>query len=525
MGPSLDSRLATVSKMTEAAPLTPFNETGEHHYAQLCQPSSAPSAKDLIRLVTGLGQLVTRMTDDGTRVCEGAPERFIEAGYTYFGQFLDHNLTDDQSGVGDVWLFGLRPRDILNVRRPRLDLGQLYGRGPWDATDKRLYETGGVKLKVGEKAQSTIDPSAPPRSFDIAIDNGQFLVADQRACENIILRQITALFARLHNQAVKQLSGSAGNLRELFDRARLHTTWQFQHLVCSDYLQQVLDPDVYTALFVRRGPGESGPLVRPGTALIRWNSFSIPAEFSAAAMRFGHSMVRNSYDLTGQLKLNLAQLLAAGRNTQPLLAKQEIDWARFFQIPGGMGIAARAARPIDTRISDGLHQIPPQILHLFNTGIVGLPSFIPIPQLALPLITLLRGLGLRLASGQEVAARFGHLPLTTELTQDCRGNKNPQGEILEQFGLTEETPLWYYILKESEMQKDGNGLLNGNYLGATGSRLVGETIHAALMTDPLSIWRHPDTAAASEFPDWDVGGRLQKLDSLGKLFGAATQLE
>jgi hypothetical protein len=359
-----------------------------------------------------------------------------------------------------------------------------------------------------------IDPSAPPRSFDIAVEDGQFLVADQRACENVIMRQITALFARLHNQAVKQFRGSAGTLRELFERARLHTTWQFQHLVCVDYLRQVLDPNVYDSLFARREPPK-----------IHWKSFSIPAEFSAAAMRFGHSMVRNHYDLSSNVGLDLLPLLKAGRTTQPLAPQMEIEWARFFTNPFAGGTAARGARPIDTRLSDGLHFLPPQTLHLFNTGIVGLPNFISIPNLALPLITLLRGLGLKLASGQEVAASFGHPPLAAELAQDCHGNLTRQGEILEQYGLTEQTPLWYYILKESEMQRTGNNLLNGDYLGATGSRLVGETIHAALMTDPLSIWRHPDTAAAQDFPDWNIGGQTQKLDTIGKLFAAATQLE
>jgi hypothetical protein len=512
--------------MTATALLTPFYETGEHHYAQLFEPSKPRSLKDVIHVVTGLGHLVSRMTDDGTRVCkEEKVERAIDAGYTYFGQFVDHNLTDDQSGVGDVWAFKLRPQDILNVRSPRLDLGQLYGRGPWDATDKQLYEPRGVKLKVGAKIQSTLDPSAPPRSFDIAVEKKKFLVADQRAGENIILRQITAVFARLHNQAVKQFSKSAGSLRELFERARLHTTWQFQHLVCADYLQQVLDPTVYASLFVPQRPGQLGTPMQPGTSLIRWKSFSIPAEFSAAAMRFGHSMVRNSYRLrTDGAALNLSQLLKVGRSRRALPAELEIEWARFFTVSGG-GTGPVAARPIDTRISDGLHQLPPQVLRLFNTGTVGLPPFIPIPQLALPLITLLRGLGLRLASGQQVAAAFGHPVLTTELALDCRGNRTPQGEILEQFGLTTDTPLWYYILKESEMQKDGSEFLNGNYLGATGSRLVGETIHAALMTDPLSIWRHPDTTAAGDFPDWDIGGRTRKLDNLGMLFGVAPQLE
>jgi hypothetical protein len=491
--------------------VNPYNETDDDHYSQLFPhwndaPTSGP---ELAEIVTAFGNVVAKMIDDGSGVCDDGPERIVDAGYTYFGQFLDHNLTNDQTSIGDVWTYKLRPCDIMNTRKPRLDLGQLYGRGPWDEVDKRLYDDKDVSLKVGPKKQSAIDPAHSPKSFDVAVDNDGPLVADKRSCENVILRQITAVFARLHNQAVRQFRKDAGTLRELFDRARLWTTWQFQRVVCTDYLQKLLHPDVYDSLF-----GDS-----PSPACV-WKSFSVPAEFSAAAMRFGHSMVQDSYQLSLNFHTGLLEILNEGRRKQNLLETWEIDWGRFFANASANPGSPQTARPIDTRIAPSLHHIPQATLLLFNTGVTGVPpGIIPIPQLPLPAITLVRGLGLKLATGQTAARAFGHKILTNELSRDCHGKVTDQGAILGKWHDRGETPLWYYVLKESELHP-----LYGGCLGETGSSIVGETVYAALANDPLSFWNHPDPAA-KEFPMWNLPQGKRQLFSLNSLFGAATELE
>ena len=51
----------------------------------------------------------------------------IPAGFTYLGQFIDHDITFDPTP------FGARragPRRTVNLRTPRLDLDSLYGGGP-----------------------------------------------------------------------------------------------------------------------------------------------------------------------------------------------------------------------------------------------------------------------------------------------------------------------------------------------------------------------------------------------------------
>jgi hypothetical protein len=82
---------------------------------------------------------------------------------------------------------------------------------------------------------------------------------------------------------------------------------------------------------------------------------------------------------------------------------------------------------------------------------------------------LQRGLAVSLPSGEAVARRLGVKPLATS-------------EIgLAEYGWRGETPLWYYILKESEVTADGDRL------GEVGGRIVGEVLVGLMDHDPGSF--------------------------------------
>src|ERR671916_470787 len=55
-----------------------------------------------------------------------------------------------------------------------------------------------------------------------------------------------------------------------------------------------------------------------------------------------------------------------------------------------------------------------------------------------------------------------------------------EGELAEKFG--DETPLWYYVLREAEVQQNG-----GERLGEVGGRIVAEVLLGLLDGDPLSF--------------------------------------
>jgi Animal haem peroxidase len=487
--------------------MEPYSVSGQNRYCRLLKPRTDRPGLDTQEGYQYFGRLfnlVTAMTDDGSTMCVPQKRVTINAGYTYFGQFVDHDLTGDTSQLNQTW--ELEPEEIENRQNPRLDLGHVYGRGPWDSEDYRLYD--GVRLKIGEP------PPGSNRAFDVACGpDGRPLVADDRALENVILRQMTALFCCLHNLAVEQFRSSySGNLVGLFNRARLQTSWQFQRLVVGDYLWRVLDSAVFTSVFQK------------GHTQIRWNAFSIPVEFSAAAMRFGHSMVRERYFL-GNSDFDLGDLLKHHLRTAPLTANYCINWGRFIQNAGPGTVMT--AQPIDTGITNALHAISIPTIMLFNAGpnievfldteiLAELSAPMP-PNLPLPFLSLARGVGLRLPSGQDVAAAFGETPMSEdELMKSCEGKQMARGDVLHDNGLTIDTPLWFYLLKESEVRQ------HGNCLGPTASHIVAETIYGALLHDPDSYINHPDAVGAKL--EWDFPSGKKQISRLRDLLVHSEEL-
>jgi hypothetical protein len=430
--------------------------------------------------------LGSAMVDDGTRVSDDNPEILLDAGYTYFGQLLAHDLTKDTSSVDDAWQ--QQPEEVPNFQTPRLDLNVLYGSGPEESPN--LYEDDRIRLKVG-------CPDTGGKSFDICTGkHGENVLADDRGAENLIIRQMTAVFARLHNFAVEQFRPEIAAGKALFSRARQQTCWQFQYLVVHDYLRSVMDTAVYKKIFAE------------GEAEIEWDSFSIPIEFSVAAMRFGHAMVRPNYLFTFGNEMFLQQLLGKMGDRGPLGKEREISWGFFFQGAGPESTVT--SRPIDTRLAPPFQDLPADLIGTPETKcpfahMAGHPS-----QLAVR--TLLRGAGLRLSTGQTAARAFNQELLTEqELTTNSVGDETEQGRILREAGLTSNTPLWYYILKEAEVRQ------NGNRLGPLGSHLVGETIHAALRSDPESIVNQPDDCP----PIWQLPDGANRIYAFSELFRLA----
>ena len=319
----------------------PFRESAPNHYCRLFEPSRLPA--DLDRYCDALTVLGNAMIDDGSRVSEERPEILVDCGYTYFGQFVAHDLTKDVSSVDEAWR--KEPEELENLQTPRLDLEALYGGGP--ETSPALYEEDQVRLKTGPS-------KVGGKSFDICVGRqGERVLADDRNAENLILRQMTAVFARLHNFAVEQFHLEITDEKALFECARRQTQWQFQWLVCRDYLPTLLDLKVYKKVF-----GE-------GRSTIPWNTFSIPIEFSAAAMRFGHAMVRPNYVFSFGEEMLFQKIFGRTPDRGSLSDKLEINWGFFFQGAGPVG-ATVTSRPIDTRLSQPLHELPTDLIGVTN---------------------------------------------------------------------------------------------------------------------------------------------------------------
>ena len=72
----------------------------------------------------------------------------IPAGFTYLGQFIDHDLTFDKTTV--MLGANVSPAQLLQARSPSLDLDSLYGAGPQDPESAKFYEADGIHLKMGK---------------------------------------------------------------------------------------------------------------------------------------------------------------------------------------------------------------------------------------------------------------------------------------------------------------------------------------------------------------------------------------
>ena len=89
-----------------------------------------------------LGDAMT--STDGTKDGPDGEESDFGSAYTYFGQFIDHDLTFDPSSFQEQ---KSDPDGITDFRTPRFDLDNLYGRGPGD--QPYLYD--GIKFIQGDK--------------------------------------------------------------------------------------------------------------------------------------------------------------------------------------------------------------------------------------------------------------------------------------------------------------------------------------------------------------------------------------
>ena len=211
-------------------------------------------------------------------------------------------------------------------------------------------------------------------------------------------------------------------------------------------------------------------------------------------------MVRNEYEINGNhrdatLKM-LLRLTGFGGEAGPSLpAEWKIDWTKFFEAGGGM--TARKSNPIDTLIAGGLYELSKgtkaDLKGLFVATMPGEsarcnPPAAKAAEDDLPVINLLRGARMELPSGQAVAKALGVEPLTKdEIIKDNPHRSHK--ETLIKYGFHKETPLWYYILKEAEVRE------RGCRLGPTGSKIVGDVIISALLTDPNS-YLSPKTSEA-----------------------------
>ena len=421
--------------------------------------------------------------------------------YTYLGQFIDHDMTlntDRNAGPNntlrrefdiregeDGALFAPLDRDFIvdnlaNGRTGCLDLDSVYGGGL--QMSPQLYN--GIKFKIGHNTQVPRGNVPPPDPHDLdrdlprQPDSTLAEISDLRNDENLIIAQLHLAFLRFHNAVIDWVSKHqpkyASDPEAHFKRAYDLVRWHYQWIVVHDFLPKIADPKIVTMTLDRAQKDQLG-----------FSGSFMPLEFSAAAYRFGHSMVRPSYDFNENFGAGSVIRSASfhrlfeftGGSQNPLGGKPTlphnwiIDWSRFVHHTSSSiedGTPPRATRLIDTHLA-------PPLSDLVNEGNGESVQALQELMKHLARRNLRRGYLLNLPTGECMAEHFGLTPLTPE-------------ELFADIELDEmykeifhgRTPLWFYILREAERA-------GGNHLGTLGSYIVATVLIGMIQASPQSF--------------------------------------
>jgi Animal haem peroxidase len=397
----------------------------------------------------------------------------IPAAYTYLGQFTDHDLTFDPISHLRETLTRARLRALVDFRTPRFDLDNLYGRGPDD--QPYMYKKDGIRMLLGERMSKTpFDPRPVqlPRG-----PSGRALIGDPRNDENRIVAQLHAIFLRFHNRVVHQLRKT--NKHVSFQEARDQVRWHYQWVLVKDFLPAILDKRTYDSVFP-----DPFSFVMTIPRLQEDDLELMPVEFSVAAYRFGHSMIRPRYKLNPEIEQQPIFSHDPGDDAvdlggfRPIPANWAIDWQLFTDLGHDGGPAPQLSYKIDTSLAHPLGHLPDRIARN--------PS-------SLALRNLQRGADFQLPSGQQVAAALGIPPIPDDelmigpATVD--GKRKPITEVAP--GLAGNAPLWAYILSEAQVMswRSASGRVSDKTpirLGPVGGRLVAEVFASLLHGDRTS---------------------------------------
>jgi len=493
----------------------------------------------LARTMTAVAEVVQdsegkdKRDKDGRLIPKATPETKLDdeenlgipAGYTYLGQFIDHDITFDPTSSLQKQN---DPEALVDFRTPRLDLDCVYGRGPAD--QPYMFEPDGLRFRLGTDLTRN---GKPTNAKDLPRINRRAIIGDKRNDENVIVSQLQGVFMQFHNAIADELKGNPPD----FENVQRLVQWHYQWVVLHDFLPKIVGYPTLHQVLPHLKKRTSIYDDKPQLHFFEWkNDPFMPIEFAAAAYRFGHSMVRPIYRLNPELGGDATQdqkdrgvagrqfifgalrdeSLNGFRDFQPIWA---IDWRLFFEFdrklddPKNFGPGrVQPAYKIDTSLVNPLAFLPEFSEEgkdgNYEMDADGHPKTKPHEIAVLALRNLLRGMRMGLPSGQTVARYMDIEPI---LDKDLRvgkanvdGLKSNKSIVDVGSSFKDNAPLWFYVLAEAQHEwakaaeaNKGNDTAKNSIpvkLGPVGGRIVTEVLVGLMLGDRFSF--------LSQWPGW-----------------------
>ena len=414
-------------------------------------PISQCKAEEIAAFLGGPGGLMQDMTGEQT------VDASLPAAYTFFAQFIDHDITlDTTTKLHASAMPPAAVRDLPNLRSASLDLDCLYGFGPEASPFMYAPPTQLGRLSVGSNVNGVYNRNDVPRNTD-----GRALIGDPRNDENIFVSQMQLLWIKFHNRL---LIGSD------FEQAQKATRYHYQWLVLNDFLKRVVHPDIYQ--FAKKkiedkarnlSSGPDYPFCRD-VLIDRCGRVTMPVEFSVAAYRFGHATVRSTYPVNADFP-------------SIELFDERFGTLGFDQVPPELTVDWRLllndcpARAINRFLADELIRLPDPVVGRHASE----------ADRSLAFRNLLRGYALGLPSGQTVAKflqgkGYSQIKLLHPEDFTSINGWDCAPDLGNGCKLEDHTPLFFYLMHEAEKQG------GGQHLGTTGSAILMEVFGAMLLS-------------------------------------------
>lgn len=432
----------------------------------------------------------------------------LPAAFTYFGQFLNHDLSapvgsmlgivdeipetviigqDPLPGIAKMWRAGHTDEILLHIRNQQakpLTLDSLYSDGPFRADGQKtapevhalydaqglhfvLYPTCAPSAETLANAKNPIEQVKGAKDLPRGIENDKrvTLIADRRNDGNLILAQLHLAFMLFHNTVVDILRPEFPDAAACFAAARRLVTRHYHWCILHDFLPRILSHGAVKAAT------DSPQLFDHDT------KGKVPMEFTTAAFRFGHSLISGRYDYNSNFgtgksiddKATLIDLFAftsAGgmKGYDQLPNHWVIDWNRMTaDVPANVQPGINQSEQIDTRFAQGLMSVVPDA---------------PTPEFqSIVARNLVRGFHRRMPFGQVLAKLCNKPVLSHEdicaampnglaeeaAYPDADGDQDRRSEF------ASNTPAWLYFLCEAKL------IEGGERLGPTASQIIAET--------------------------------------------------